>query len=83
MDKPEFRARLKASGLTCDQFAALIGRSVSTVYDFGGRYPVPYFARTYLRLVEERGGFYGLIDLNGHGNHHHREKSIYRTQGNP
>lgn len=61
MDKDEFRDALKRNGLTPDEFAALLGRSVSCVYDFGVRYPVPYYARVLLRVIDERGGAQGLI----------------------
>ena len=61
MDKDEFRDALRRNGLTPDEFAALLGRSVSCVYDFGVRYPVPYYARVLLRVIDERGGAQGLI----------------------
>jgi hypothetical protein len=61
MNKCEFRTALRRNNLTPDEFAALVGRSLSTVYDFGGRYPVPYYARILITLLDERGGAHGLI----------------------
>jgi len=56
MDKEEFRAALRKNNLTPDEFAAMIGRSLAHVYDFGARYPVPYYARSHLELIELTGG---------------------------
>ena len=61
MTKEQFRQALKRNGCSCDDFASIAGRDVKTVYDFGGRYPVPIYARTLLRLFDERGGIRGLI----------------------
>lgn len=61
MTRDQFRARLTALDLTCEEFAALINRNVNTVYDWGGRYGVPYDARLVLVLLEERGGAHGLL----------------------
>ncbi len=55
MNKQEFRQALKRSGLTCDEFAAITGRNLNTIYGFGERSPVPYYARFILRLLDERG----------------------------
>ena len=60
MNKERFRQALKRNGLSCDDFSLLVGRDVKTIYDFGGRYPVPYYARLILRLLDERGGAHGL-----------------------
>ncbi len=54
MTRAEFHERLNAIGLTCADFAALIGRAQSTVHDFGGRSPIPYHVRLIVRLLEER-----------------------------
>jgi len=67
MDKCEFRQALRRNGLTCDQFAILAGRSLSAVYDYGGRYPVPYYVRILLQLLDERGGAGGLIGKRAEG----------------
>lgn len=61
MDRAEFRAALKRNSLSCDEFAAMTGRSLSQVYSWGEEYPVPYYARVLLRLLDERGGAQGLI----------------------
>ena len=68
MNKNEFRQALKRNGLKCDEFAQLVGRDVSSIYDFGGRYPVPYYARVILRLLDERGGSQGLLSSKITGN---------------
>lgn len=61
MTREEFRDRLARIGLSCDEFAALTNTSLRTVYEWGGRSPVPYLARCVLRLLEERGGAHGLL----------------------
>ena len=61
MDKIEFRQAIKRNGLSCDEFAALIGRSIRQIYAFGDTTPVPYYARVILRLLDERGGSHGLF----------------------
>ena len=61
MTKEEFRQALKRNGINCDEFSELVGRDVNTIYDFGVRYPVPYYARIVLRLLDERGGAHGLL----------------------
>ena len=61
MNKAEFRQAVKRNGLSCDEFANLAGRSIEQVYKWGDSYPVPYYARTLLRLLDERGGARGLI----------------------
>lgn len=61
MEKNEFRARLTRLGLSCEEFAALMGVSLRTCYDWGARSPVPYAARLVLALLEERGGAHGLL----------------------
>ena len=62
MSKDEFRQALKRNGIDCCEFAVLVGRDVKSIYDFGGRYPVPYYARIILRLLDERGGVRGLFE---------------------
>ena len=66
MNKREFRRAVKRNGLSCDDFAVLVGRDIKTIYDFGARYPVPDYARVILRLLDERGGARGL-DLEKYG----------------
>lgn len=61
MNREEFRQALARNRLTPDEFADLIGRSRDTVYRFGESTPVPRYARTMLRLIDERGGVHGLI----------------------
>lgn len=61
MEKKEFRAALHRNGLSCDEFAAMIGRNISTVYSFGATSPVPYYARLLIKLFDERGGANDLI----------------------
>jgi len=60
MDKNEFRQAVKRNGLTCDEFADLVGRDKNTIYRFGDKQSVPYYARVVLRLLDERGGAGGL-----------------------
>ncbi len=55
MDKKEFRLAIKRCGLTCDEFALLTGRNLNTIYGFGERSPVPYYACVILKLLKERG----------------------------
>lgn len=61
MTKNEFRQALRRNRISCDEFAALTGRSIKTIYEFGERSPVPYYARVILRMIDERGGADGLI----------------------
>lgn len=61
MNQTVFRAALKRNGLSCDEFAAMLGRNINTIYGFGGKTPVPYYARLVLRLLDERRGSHGLI----------------------
>jgi hypothetical protein len=61
MDRRAFLAALTAVDLTPDEFAALVGASRKTVHDWGGRYPVPYYARLTLYFLQERGGPHGLL----------------------
>ena len=52
MTKEEFRQALKRHRISIDEFATMIGRDVSTVYDFGVRYPVPRYVRKFLALLD-------------------------------
>ena len=61
MDKTEFKQALRRNGLTVEDFAILTGRSASQIYCWGSTFPVPYFARLLLRLLDERGGARGLL----------------------
>lgn len=65
MDKPEFRESLKRNNLTCKKFSQLAGVSLSQVYSWGSEYPVPYYARLIIQMLDDRGGAYGLY---GNGN---------------
>ncbi len=60
MTKSEFRQAIKRNGLSCSDFAAMVGRDVKTIYSYGGNSAVPYFARLILRLLDDRGGSRGL-----------------------
>lgn len=62
MNREEFRQALDRNRLSIDEFAYLIGRNRNTVYRFGESTPVPHYARTMLRLIDERGGAYGLFE---------------------
>lgn len=61
MDRDEFRQALRRNRVSVEEFAGLIGRTRDTVYRFGEGTPVPQYARTMLRLLDERGGVHGLI----------------------
>ena len=61
MNRQEFRSRIIALDLSCDEFAAICGCSGRTVAEWGARYPVPYHARLILRLLDERGGVHGML----------------------
>lgn len=55
MNKPEFRQALQRNRMTVEEFAALIGRDPKTVYEFGGRSPVPFYARFTICVIDEIG----------------------------
>jgi DNA-binding transcriptional regulator YiaG len=61
MDKAEFRRRLSALGMTLDEFAGLNGVSLRSVYAWGSRSAVPYWARNMIKLFEQQGGVYGFL----------------------
>lgn len=61
MNRDEFRRALARHRISPGEFAELIGRSPQQVYTFGQQYPVPYYARVILRLIDERGGVHGLV----------------------
>lgn len=53
MDRDQFRARLTALGLTCQQFADISGYSSKSVYHFGATTPIPHIVRYYLATLEQ------------------------------
>jgi hypothetical protein len=60
MDRTAFRNALHHVGLTTGEFADLVAVNTKTVYDWGGRLPVPRNIRLILMLLQERGGAHGL-----------------------
>ena len=55
MNKDEFRQALKRNRMTIEEFATITGRDVKTVYEFGGRSPVPIYARFVISVIDEIG----------------------------
>lgn len=52
MNKEEFNQALKRNRISYDEFAAILGRSVKTVYEFGDRTPVPHYARWAIAVID-------------------------------
>lgn len=55
MTKPEFHAACKRHGLTLAEFAAEFGVAESTVYGWGHRNGVPYWAVKILTFMDQYG----------------------------
>lgn len=53
MDRDQFRARLTALGLSCQQFADISGYSCKSVTNFGAGTPVPHIVRNYLATLDQ------------------------------
>ncbi|MCU7811728.1 MAG: hypothetical protein KZQ77_10900 [Candidatus Thiodiazotropha sp. (ex Notomyrtea botanica)] len=55
MNKEEFKDALRRNRMSYDEFSIIVGRSIRTVYEFGERTPVPFYARFALRVIDELG----------------------------